>query len=70
MLPVPVQRCLLHAVMIFGLPGKFTRVVEIDTMIDTGTMIGTAKLSVMVAFCKKYPWLVKAIIDSGDGEFQ
>ena len=24
----------------------------------------------MVAFCKRYPWLVKAIIDSSDGEFQ
>ena len=41
--------------------------IEIDTMIDTGDMIGTAKLSIMVAFCKKYPWLVKAIIDSADG---
>ena len=70
MLPVPVQRCLLHAVMIFGLPGKFIIVVEIDTMIDTGAMIGAAKLSVIVVFCKKYPWLIKAIIDIGDGEFQ
>ena len=56
--------------MICGLSGKFTRVLEIRTMIDTGTMIGTAKSSVMVAFCKKYPWLAKAIIDSADGEFQ
>ena len=67
MLPVPAQRCLLHAVIICGLPGKFTRVIEIDTMIDTGDMIGTAKLSIMVAFSKKYPWLVKAIIVSADG---
>ena len=70
MLPVPVQRCILHAVMICGLPGKFTRVIEIDTMIDTGAIIGTAKLRVMVSFCKKYLWLVKAIIDSLDREFQ
>ena len=70
MLPVPVQIFLLRAVMICGLPGKFTRVIEIDNMIDTGTMIGTSNLSVMVEFCKKYPWLVKAIIDNADGEFQ
>ena len=70
MLPVPVQRCLLHAVTICGLPGKFTRVIEIDTMINTGAMIGTAKLSVVVAFCRKYTWLIKAMIDSADGEFQ
>ena len=44
--------------------------VEIDTMIDTGAMIGTAKLSAMLVFCKKYLCLVKAIIDSADGEFQ
>ena len=56
--------------MICGLPGKFTRVIDIDTMIDTDAMIGTAKLSVMVAFCKKYPWLVKTIIDRADWEFQ
>ena len=59
MLPVPVHRCLLHAVMIYGLPGKFTRVIDIDTMIDTGAMIGTAKISVTVAFYNKYPSLVK-----------
>ena len=69
MLPVPVQRFLLRAVVIFGLPGMFTRVIEIDTMIDTGAMIGTANLIGMVEFCKKYPWLAKAIIDSTDGEF-
>ena len=56
--------------MICGLPGKFTIVIEIDTMIDTGAMIGTAKLSVMVELCKKYPWLVKAIIGSADGDFE
>ena len=56
--------------MICGLPRKFTRVIEVYTMIDTGAMIGTAKLSVMVAFCNKYPWLVKVIIDSADVEFQ
>ena len=56
--------------MICGLSGKFTRLIEIETMIDTAAMIGTAKLSVMVAFCKKYPWLSKAIIDSAYGEFQ
>ena len=50
MLPVPFHRCLLHAVMIYGLPGKFTRVIDIDTIIDTGAMIGTAKISVTVAF--------------------
>ena len=44
--------------------------IDIDTMIDTGAMIGTAKLSVIVEFFKKHPWLVKAIIDSADGEFQ
>ena len=56
--------------MICGLPGKFTRVIDINTMIDTGAMIGTDKLSVMVALCQRYPWLFKAIIDSMDGEFQ
>ena len=66
MLPVPFQRCLLHAVIICGLPGKFTRVVEIETIIDTGAMIGTSKLSVMVAFCNKCPWIAKAIINSAD----
>ena len=70
MLPVPVQRCLLRDIMICGLSGKFTRVIDIDTMIDTGAMVGTANLSVVVAFCKKYPWLVMVIIDSADGEFQ
>ena len=70
MLPVPVQRCTLHDVMICGLLGKFTIVIEIDTMINNGAIIGTAKLRFMVEFCKKYPWLVKAIIDSADGEFQ
>ena len=44
--------------------------IDIDTMIDTGAMIGTANLSNMVSFCKKYPWLVKEIIDSADGEVQ
>ena len=70
MLPIPFHRCLLHDFMICGLPGKFTRVIEIDTMINTGAMIGTAELSVMVAFCKKYPWLIKAIIDSANGYSQ
>ena len=69
-LPVPVQRCLLHAVLICVLPGKFTRVIDIDTMIGTGAMIETAKRSVMVEFCKKCLWIFKAIIDSSDGEFQ
>ena len=32
---------------------KFTRVIEIDTITNNGAMIGTAKLSVMVALCKK-----------------
>ena len=70
MLPVPFQRCFLRAVMISGLPSKFTRVIEINAMIKTGAMIGTSKISVMVTFCNKYPWLVKAIIDNADGGFQ
>ena len=53
--------------MLCGLPGKFTRVIEIKNMIDNDAMIGTANLSIVVAFCKKYPWLVKAIIYSADG---
>ena len=44
--------------------------IDINNIIDTGAMIETAKLSVMVEFSKKYPWLVKAIIDSVVGEFQ
>ena len=48
-LSVPFQRFLLHAIMICGLPGKFTIVIEIDTMINNGAMIGTTEVSVIVA---------------------
>ena len=49
MLPVPVQRCLLYAVTICGLPWKFKRMIDIGTMINTGAIIGSILQEISMA---------------------
>jgi hypothetical protein len=44
--------------------------VNLDGLADTGAMDNTYKLSIIMAYCRAYPYRVKEIINSGDGNFK